>query len=211
MKVHANVILQLIKSGQGNQMLLRSQSKELRTCYLQQWLLKIFLLELRVSAACYILFEIHIALGIVYFQNIDKVDYKLVFHTLYSNQIVYLLVCDYFCHSFLSFDELGQYRHDLIQKETQELFKEISLGDVVFCQHRLNVSGFFNLDLFMMALRSSFVMKGASLAQMYFFFIETRQLNILTIVHLYLYMPKLSTLEVALTISYMNLALSKFF
>ena len=63
----------------------------------------------------------------------------------------------------------------------------------------------------MMALRSSFVMKGASLAQMYFFFIETRQLNILTIVHLYLYMPKLSTLEVALTISYMNLALSKFF
>ena len=54
-------------------------------------------------------------------------------------------------------------------------------------------------------------MKGALLAQMYFFFIETRQLNILTIVHLYLYMPKLSTLEVALTISYMNLALSKFF
>ena len=63
----------------------------------------------------------------------------------------------------------------------------------------------------MMALRSPFVMKGASLAQMYFFFIETRQLNILTIVHLYLYMSKLSTLEVALTISYMNLALSKFF
>ena len=63
----------------------------------------------------------------------------------------------------------------------------------------------------MMALRSSFVMKGASLAQMYFFFIETRQLNILTKVHLYLYMPKLSTLEVALTISYMNLALPKFF
>ena len=63
----------------------------------------------------------------------------------------------------------------------------------------------------MMALRSSFVMKGASLEQMYFFFIETRQLNILTKVHLYLYMPKLSTLEVALTISYMNLALPKFF
>ena len=67
---------------------------------------------------------------------------------------------------------------------------------------------FLNLDLFMMALWSSFDMKGASLARMYFFFIGTWRLNILKIV--LLYKPKLSTLEVAVTISYLNLALSKF-
>ena len=46
----------------------------------------------------------------------------------------------------------------------------------------------------MMALWSSFDMKGASLAQMYFFLIGTWRLNILKI--LLLYIPKLSMLKV---------------
>ena len=64
------------------------------------------------------------------------------------------------------------------------------------------------LQSFMMALWSCFDIKGDLLAWMYFFFIETRRLNILKTVPLYIL--KLSMLEVAVTISYLNLALSKF-
>ena len=57
----------------------------------------------------------------------------------------------------------------------------------------------------MMAVRNSFDIKGISNV---FFFIGTWGLNILKIVLLYI--PKLSTLEVAVTVSYLNLVLSKF-
>ena len=90
------------------------------------------------------------------------------------------------------------------------VFQEFFFGCVVFLLVSVlcfkNI--FFNLDLIMMALGSSFDMKGASLALMYFFFIRTWRLNILKIVLLYI--PKLSTLDVAVNISYLNLALSKF-
>ena len=66
---------------------------------------------------------------------------------------------------------------------------------------------FLNLDLFFIALWSSFDMKKASLARMYFF-IGAWQLIILKIVLLYI--PKLSTLELAVTISYLNLHYWKF-
>ena len=56
---------------------------------------------------------------------------------------------------------------------------------------------FLNLDHFM---------KGASLARLYFYLMGTWWLNILKIVLLYI--RKSSTLEVAVTISYLNLALS---
>ena len=82
MKVHTSVVLQLVRNEQGIQMLLTSQSKELRTYCLYQELLKNVLLELRDSAACCILFKIHIDLETVYFQNTDQVDYKVVFHIL---------------------------------------------------------------------------------------------------------------------------------
>ena len=64
------------------------------------------------------------------------------------------------------------------------------------------------LDLFMMAVCSSFDMKEASLARMYFFFIGSWRSNILKIV--LLDVPKLSRLVVGVTISCVNLALSKF-
>ena len=47
------------------------------------------LLELRDSVACCLFFEIHIDLETVYCENTNKVDYKLVFHTFYSNYKVY--------------------------------------------------------------------------------------------------------------------------
>lgn len=78
--VHTNVILQLAESDQDNQIVLRSRSKELRNYFLHQY--NMVLLELKYNAMCCILFEIHINFGIVYFQNSDKVESNLVFHTL---------------------------------------------------------------------------------------------------------------------------------
>ena len=77
--------MDLVKSDQGNQMLLTSQLKDLPTYCLYQQLFKIFLLELGDNVAFCILFEIHIDLGIEYSQNADEVDFVLVLQTLESN------------------------------------------------------------------------------------------------------------------------------
>ena len=106
-----------------------------------------FLLELRGNVACCILFEIHIDLGIEYVQNTDKVYYTLVLQTLESNYKVYLLVCYYFCRSYLSFYELGQYRHVLSQQETHLVWYKLrtqipvhlnDLGGNIFLLTRLS-------------------------------------------------------------------------
>ena len=80
----------------------------------------------------------------------------------------------------------------------QEFFTEIFSGAAVF----------FLLVFFMMVLWSSFDIRGASLARMHFFFVGTWRLNILK--RVLLHIPKLSTLEAAVTVSYLNLTLSKF-
>ena len=65
---------------------------------------------------------------------------------------------------------------------------------------------FLNLDL--LVLWSSWHI-GSLINALVFFFLWTWRLNILKTV--FLYIPKSSTLEVAVTISYLNLALSKFY
>ena len=59
-----------------------------------------FSIRTKRRAACCILFEINIDFGTANFQNTNKVNYTLVFHTLLSNYKVYLLLCHYFCRSF---------------------------------------------------------------------------------------------------------------
>ena len=101
----------------------------------------------------------------------------------------------------------------------QEFFTEVSLsapGFFVTIGSIFQKYIFRNIDLFMMALGGSFVMKRVSLARMYLFFTGTWRLNILRI--MLFYIPKLSLLEVAViisdlnlvTISDLNLALPKF-